>query len=127
MLIEHAVVVARGGTIEPQHLPEPLSLRRSELGKDRVAHDDLDQLHDQAQLRRLVQKWIAERLEVGESAAAISEQLQAMTDRSLIEGTLARHGGNFSAAAKDLGIHRTTLSKKAEEWRRDERGDTGTT
>jgi DNA-binding protein Fis len=38
-----------------------------------------------------------------------------MFERPLLEGTLSRHQGNFSAAAKDLGMHRTTLRKRMEE------------
>ena len=36
-------------------------------------------------------------------------------ERTFIEEVLAAHDGNHSAAAKDLGIHRNTLSKKLEE------------
>jgi DNA-binding NtrC family response regulator len=36
-------------------------------------------------------------------------------ERTFIEEVLTAHGGNHSAAARELGIHRNTLSKKLEE------------
>ncbi|MDE3032608.1 MAG: helix-turn-helix domain-containing protein [Acidobacteriota bacterium] len=36
-------------------------------------------------------------------------------ERTFIEEVLAAHDGNHSAAARELGIHRNTLSKKLEE------------
>ncbi len=41
----------------------------------------------------------------------LAERVRAF-ERRLIEDALARHGGNVSAAARELGIERTTLAKK---------------
>ncbi len=35
-------------------------------------------------------------------------------ERAYLEAVVAQHGGNQSAAARSLGIHRNTLSKKLE-------------
>jgi transcriptional regulator with PAS, ATPase and Fis domain len=37
---------------------------------------------------------------------------EAISEKSHIESTLARNGGNKTKAARDLGIHRTTLWRK---------------
>ena len=102
--VEHAVVVARRGCIEPRHLPEPLVLPFPVGGAVPNSKDKLSES---------IQSWVEARLSAGDSAAKIYADLIALAERPLVVGTLARHGGNYSAAAKDLGIHRTTLRKKA--------------
>ncbi len=102
--IEHALVVSRGGRIEPRHLPEPLAL--SVVAPLSDANPSLSDA---------IRNWVESRLANGDAAADINQELLAMAEEPLIKGTLARHDGNFSAAAKDLGVHRTTLRKKADD------------
>lgn len=102
--IEHALAVSRGGRIEPHHLPQPLALSV-------VA----PLVHANPTLSDAIQSWVESRLANGDAAADINQELLAMAEEPLVKGTLARHNGNFSAAAKDLGIHRTTLRKKADD------------
>jgi len=100
--IEHALVLARGGPIESRHLPEPLLLPAP--SSDEPCGD--------AQLSAMIRKWIEARLVAGASGIEINSAINEMVEPPLIEGTLSRHSGNYSAAAKDLGLHRTTLRKK---------------
>jgi DNA-binding NtrC family response regulator len=44
------------------------------------------------------------------------EEAVEILERSMIRGALERCGGNQSAAAKQLGIHRNTLQRKAQEY-----------
>lgn len=103
--IEHAIVLARGGPIETRHLPEPLLI------------PDVSENHpeDREQLSAAIRSWIESRLAAGDDASEINSAVAAMVEKPLIDGTLSRHSGNFSAAAKDLGVHRTTLRKKVAE------------
>ena len=104
--IEHAVVVSRGASIEPQHLPEPLMLPF-------VADDE--STSKKGDLVGAIRRWVEERLAAGETASQVNAELLSMVEQPLIQGVLKRHQGNFSAAAKDLGVHRTTLRKKESE------------
>ena len=44
------------------------------------------------------------------------EEVVELLERTLIEKTLERTGGNRSAASKRLGIHRNTLQRKMAEY-----------
>jgi len=44
------------------------------------------------------------------------EEVTELLEKTLIERTLARTGGNRSAASKLLGIHRNTLQRKMAEY-----------
>ena len=81
-IIEHAVILSKGIAIQPRHLPAYLG--RSQ--KDFTNRTTLPDGHD----------------------LAVLEKIEA----DLIARTLKRHGGSISAAAKELGIHRTTLWRK---------------
>jgi DNA-binding NtrC family response regulator len=45
------------------------------------------------------------------------EEVVELLERTLIERTLERTGGNRSAASKMLGIHRNTLQRKMAEYK----------
>lgn len=109
--IEHALVFARGGPIEARHLPEPMIMGSSEA----TPNDDTTLVSTS------IKTWIGERLAAGDDAGDVNAILNRMIERPLIEGTLKRHAGNYSAASKDLGIHRTTLRKKVLEYEEQDR------
>lgn len=44
------------------------------------------------------------------------EEATEILERGMIEGALARHRGNQSAASKQLRIHRNTLQRKVVEY-----------
>ncbi len=94
--VEHAVVVSGGGPVLPAHLPE--GVRRGPAPAppgDSVAAD----------LDRYVDRLAEEGPEAFRTAIADLE-------RRLIARALAETGGNQSAAAERLGIHRNTLRTK---------------
>ena len=55
---------------------------------------------------------VAQLLEAGISL----EQAVGILEKGMIQGALERNKGNHCAAARDLGIHRNTLQRKAVEY-----------
>ncbi len=98
--IEHAVVMSGGGPILPVHLPEAVRRGRSAAPRG----DDAE-----ARLQRWVDALIAGPTERLRSAASDLE-------RALIERALDETGGNQSAAAELLGMHRNTLRGKMRDY-----------
>jgi len=91
-VIEHAFVLCRGGTIGPEHLPADLrgAGYRPTGGGEEHAPESVTKVPD---------------------ASAESRSL-GQVEREAISAALRRHGGSKSLAAKELGIHRTTLWRK---------------
>jgi transcriptional regulator with PAS, ATPase and Fis domain len=81
-IIEHAIILAKGIEIQPRHLPSYLKRRQKENTVQASAGRELD-------------------LSVVEDV-----------ERDLIARALERHTGSTAAAAKELGIHRSTLWRK---------------
>jgi PAS domain S-box-containing protein len=81
-IIEHAMILTKGIAIQPRHLPGYLS-------RDKAGH--------------LPQMSAAD----GRNFAVLEE-----VERNLIARALERHRGRIAAAAKELGIHRSTLWRK---------------
>jgi DNA-binding NtrC family response regulator len=95
-VIEHAAVVAGGGPILPAHLPDPLqeaALRPAAdtmTGLDRTFEEYAATLSGNIPYRDAVKR----------------------LEKALIQRALAECGGNQSAAADLLGLHRNTLRHK---------------
>jgi len=81
-IIEHAIILTKGIEIQPRNLPSYLRSK---------------------QIEPPVRTKISE-----EQDLAVLEKVE----RDLIASALERNGGNTAAAAKELGIHRTTLWRK---------------
>ncbi|MCY3021472.1 MAG: sigma-54 dependent transcriptional regulator [Planctomycetota bacterium] len=105
--IEHAVVLAQGKTIAPEHLPS--HILQSLRGEAPAQGQTLEDLIRQRTHRALD---VAEGQTEGNAYAEISADLEKV----VIETTLKRTGGNQVQASKLLGIHRTTLRKKIEDY-----------
>ena len=89
-LLRTAVAMADDGTIAPAHLPD----------------DFLDELRDGG--RPVVKAVLAE---PGEEVLSDSSRLQDVTLEAIVR-MLQQHQGNVSAAARALGISRTTIYRK---------------
>jgi len=98
--VEHAVVVSGGGPILPAHLPE-----RVRQGPAPAAEGD----SADAALARYVDR-------LAEAGPEAFRSAMAEVQRRLIARALADAGGNQSAAAERLGIHRNTLRAKVREY-----------
>ena len=95
--VEHALVLARGETILPEHLPEHVR-----AGAEHRPEDDGERI------RAIVDAMLEVGIPEGEVYQAVMDRFEA----PLIAAVLERTGGNQVQAAKLLGIHRTTLRSK---------------
>ena len=98
--VEHAVVVSGGGPVLPAHLPEEVRHGRTAAPAADSAEAALDRCVD-----RLAEA----------GPEAFRTAIPALEKR-LIARALAETGGNQSAAAERLGIHRNTLRTKIREY-----------
>ncbi len=105
--VEHAAITARGGRIEPHHLPPS--------GRYETARFDAA-----ARLKEAVAEWSAEVLAGEATASDVYDRLLSVVEPPLFEAALRATDGNRAAAAERLGIHRATLRKKLAEARDDE-------
>jgi two-component system, NtrC family, nitrogen regulation response regulator GlnG len=96
--LEHAVIVAQGGNLLPEHFPEPASAPLA--GADRP---------DQA-----LAEWV--RRHIGQNPGALYQETIRMTETALFAEVLKHVGGNQVQAARLLGLSRTTLRKKLAEY-----------
>lgn len=99
--LEHALVIARDGPLLPEHWPASVttaSVPRPGGLEEAIGHR------------------AAELLRQGADAGGLYERLIAEMEKPLLAAVLKQVGGNQVRAAKILGIHRTTLRKKIEEY-----------
>jgi DNA-binding NtrC family response regulator len=104
--IEYAVVVARGGTLRPEHLPRPEPTAATRGRGDLAAAA--------ARVGGAVKEWSAA---ARRELAALPEpdlhhRAVQLVESTLLREALAHTGGNRTAAAKLLGLDRATLRTK---------------
>jgi two-component system nitrogen regulation response regulator GlnG len=104
--IDHALILARGHALLPEHLPPPVVVGRQkqEDGGAEVA------------LIAAVRRWADQNIEKQEYAGRLHGRLLELIEGPLFEAATARHHGQCATAARQLGIHRTTLRKKLSEY-----------
>lgn len=105
--VEHAKVLARHGAIDVEHLPPPVSATS--------LPDHLSQGDEAARLTANVERWAETRLRKGGSERRLYEELLKLVEPALLRAALEKNHGQCLAAARELGIHRTTLRKKLDE------------
>ncbi len=98
--IERGVVLARGGPVRREHLPESIVSPRP------VGESDLE-----ARVRELVEK-LAAQAPPGE----LYPQVEARWEKAVLRRALELTGGNQVKASELLGINRMTLRKKMEQY-----------
>lgn len=98
--LEHALVLARGGSIAPEHLPEPMSPPPAMAASDEQS------------LAALVRRWAETQLLAPTEGQDLHERLLKIVEPPLFGATLDHYRGQYVSAARRLGIHRTTLKKK---------------
>lgn len=101
--IEHAVVLARGGAIAAEHLPPPAPASMTAAAIQGDA------------LPALIRQWTENQLE-SESVEDLHERLLRMVEPPMLKAAMARFHGQCATAARHLGLHRTTLRKKLEQY-----------
>ncbi len=102
--IEHAIILARGGAVLPEHLPPPMP----HAVASKLIHEDA--------LAALVRQWAELQLEGSEEKAnELHERLLAIVEPPLLEAAMRKGHGQCATAARFLGLHRTTLRKKLDQ------------
>ncbi|HVA50255.1 MAG TPA: sigma-54 dependent transcriptional regulator [Pirellulales bacterium] len=98
--VEHAALLARSGTIYPEHLP-PICPPTANCAVDVGTA-----------LGDAVRGWVAARLASADAPVELYQQLLDTVEPPLFDAVLERTGNNRLAAAQMLGMHRATLRKK---------------
>lgn len=104
-VIEHALVLVRGGTIEPVHLPPPV------MPPTIATSTDTDD-----GLKQLVAAWAKSKLPHSADGDELYQQLLLLIEPPLFQVAVEHFHGQVATAARVLGLHRTTLKKKVDEF-----------
>ena len=104
-VIEHALVLVRGGTIEVSHLPAPV------LPSTAATSTNTDD-----GLKQLVTAWAKSQLPAATDGADLYQRLLLLIEPPLFQAAVEHHHGQVATAARVLGLHRTTLRKKLDEY-----------
>ena len=101
--LEHAVILARGGPLLPEHFPATSGLRAASDPKE--------------QLASAVINWLCDRIESahGQAPENLYEELLKCVEPPLLEELMRRLQGNRVLAAQWLGLNRATVRKKLTE------------
>jgi two-component system nitrogen regulation response regulator GlnG len=100
--LEHAVILARGGEIVLEHLPPPAPQAASS---------------DEHALAGFIRTWAQSQLAAGENDTGdLYERFLSLVEPPLFAAALINHRGQCAAAARALGLHRTTLRKKLDQY-----------
>ena len=102
-VVERAAALARGGVMTADHV--------SDDGQSQVATPPLG-LDDE--IRRLVSDWTEQNWD-NETAGALYEAMLEVIDPAILPKAFELSDNQYSAAARRLGIHRTTLKKKLDQ------------
>ncbi len=104
--VEHALIVARDGDISPEHLPPPAPpTTESTVQAGDVAEE----------ICRLIQRWSEAELAAAGDEAEIHARLLQLVEPPLLRAAIEHSRGQVAAAARQLGMHRTTLKKKLDD------------
>jgi DNA-binding NtrC family response regulator len=102
--VEYAAVVARGGTLRPEHLPPRPTAAPGRPPGDASAD---------ARVAAAVEAWVeAAMAQAGTSGGPLHEPLMDLVETTLVQKVVDAAGGNRTAAAKLLGLDRATLRAK---------------
>jgi two-component system nitrogen regulation response regulator GlnG len=103
--IDHALLMARGRAILPEHLPPPLTSAPS-TGSPATADDAIV---------AAVHQWAEQNIHDADLAGRVYDRLLTVIEPPLLDVAMKNHKGQCATAARTLGIHRTTLRKKLDE------------
>jgi DNA-binding NtrC family response regulator len=106
--VEHALIVSRGGLIEPEHLPEPTNVAL--FNGNHQSTSPMDSIGS------LIRRWAEAKLAESAETDDLYEQLLRLVEPQLLAAALEKHRGQCVAAARQLGLHRTTLRKKLDDY-----------
>jgi two-component system nitrogen regulation response regulator GlnG len=104
--IEHAVIIARGGVIEPEHLPRPIvpAACFGTRGCPPLEQSIVDSVY----------RWTQSKLGATDKKNSLYQQFLQLVEPPFLQAALHENGGQCARTARTLGLHRTTLRKKLE-------------
>lgn len=105
--VEHALIVARTGPILPEHWPPAMQ----PIQADASSHEPVEQ-----RVKGLIRQWAEDRLRSGEDIHTLYDELLQQVEPPLLEAALQKSKGECLAASRWLGMHRTTLRKKMDQY-----------
>ncbi len=117
--IEHALIMARGGPILPDHLPPPVppgAETAATTGQAGLVLDTAGAGSGEKEIADLIRRWADARLRDSADAEDLHRQLLNLVEPPLFSAALDKHHGQRLAAARSLGLHRMTLRKKLAEF-----------
>ncbi len=102
--IEHAMVLARTGSITADLLPPPLPTSKlaSSVGEDALV--------------RLIRQWTESRLQEPDESGDLHDRLLELIEPPFLKAVMQHFHGQCATAAKRVGLHRTTLRKKLDQF-----------
>lgn len=103
--IEHAVIVVRGGVIEPEHLPSAAPPAGQPLSESPTIA-----------LSQLIRQWAEAQLRDQDDREDLYDQFLNLVEPSLLSTVVSHEHGQCAAAARKLGLHRHTLRKKLDQY-----------
>ena len=101
--IEHAMILSRGGILAPEHFPPSIPATSS------------SQDAPEGQIAVLLNRWARAQLESAPDADDLYERLLKLVEPPLLRAAIEHHHGQCAAAARQLGLHRTTLRKRLDQ------------
>jgi two-component system nitrogen regulation response regulator GlnG len=107
--IDHALILARGPVILPEHLPPRETMAPTPQPSGEAIDD----------LAGAVRRWADANVADPALSGKVYERLLEVIEPPLFDVALGRHRNQCAAAARTLGIHRTTLRKKITQHRLD--------
>lgn len=108
--MDRAAMLARGGVIDPEHLP-PVTVPPAAASAATEATASTAEM-----LARYTRRWAEERLADRQPPAELYASFLRTVEPPLLETVLDRNRRQCAAAARVLGIHRITLRKKLDEY-----------
>ncbi|WP_425614955.1 sigma-54-dependent transcriptional regulator [Anatilimnocola sp. NA78] len=105
--VEHALIVAREGPILPEHWPPAMQ----PIQAPDPQSEPLEQ-----RLKKLIRQWAEGKLQSPADVKTLYDELLQQVEPPLLEAALERSKGECLAASRWLGMHRTTLRKKLDQY-----------
>jgi len=106
--IEHAVIVSRGGMITSDHIPAPAASNLVPTLGQATSNEE--------EIASLIAQWAEAQFANSPDADELYDQLLRIVEPPLLRIAMEKNHDQCAAAARSLGMHRTTLRKKLDQY-----------
>lgn len=112
-VLEYASIVARGGVIHPEHLPAALPpvQREADRAPADASADSGEMVEPERAIPSVLRRWAESQLAAGD-VVDLHKRLLDLVEPPVLQAVLDHCGGRYAAAARILGLHRTTVRKR---------------